>query len=148
MSTNIDDQINALFQVIKKQREAIKEFETTGAIKRGWATNCSYRGTLSETVNIQTASIDRCVQAVANLFSYCQALESANAILELTFTETKIDGFLPSDWIEDFKKRVAVIQLREKQEKLTSLEKRLNAIVSPEQRRALELAAIMSEMGE
>jgi hypothetical protein len=55
-------------------------------------------------------------------------------------------GYLISDWIDDFKKRIATIQLKEKKEKLKSLEVRLHAIISPEKKRQMELDAIMKDL--
>ena len=50
------------------------------------------------------------------------------------------------EWIEDFKKRIATIHFQKKKEKLQELEKRLNGILSTEQRREMELKAIMADL--
>ena len=54
----------------------------------------------------------------------------------------KYDNFTYDDWIADCKKRLSVLGLRTKKDNLAQLEKRLDAIVSPEQRRQMELDAI------
>lgn len=58
-------------------------------------------------------------------------------------TEFKHDGYTIDQWIDDFKKRIVIIHLAAKKDELKKLEERLSAIVSPEQRRQMELEAIM-----
>jgi hypothetical protein len=55
-------------------------------------------------------------------------------------------GFSLADWLEDLKSRIGKIQIGAKKKKLETLEARLNAIVSPELRRKLELESIMAEL--
>lgn len=51
------------------------------------------------------------------------------------------------DWLADIKARIAKVKIGEKRKKLEDLEKRLNAIVSPELRAQLELEAIEKALG-
>jgi hypothetical protein len=71
--------------------------------------------------------------------------DDASTILGIKSDQSH-DGYLISDWIDDFKKRIATIQLKEKKEKLKSLEVRLHAIISPEKKRQMELDAIMKDL--
>ena len=55
-------------------------------------------------------------------------------------------SYLVSDWIQDMKTRAAKIQLISEKNELAELESRLQAIVSPEQRRLMELEAIAKSL--
>jgi hypothetical protein len=51
-------------------------------------------------------------------------------------------------WKTDIRSRVNQLQVNAKKKELESLETRLDALVTVEQRRELELAAIQKELGE
>jgi hypothetical protein len=56
------------------------------------------------------------------------------------------NGFSTSDWIEDLKTRIAKIQITTTQQKLAALESRLEAVISPELRREMELMRIAEDL--
>lgn len=141
----IDKKIDELFAVVKKQKAEVEKVEK--ASKRSWNTNCSFKLYASSPLNIQTAQEDTIVKALAELISFEEKFDKANEILGLS-KEFKHDGYSVEDWTEDFKKRIATIQLKAKKEKLKDLESRLNGIVSPEQRRQMELDAITNALSE
>lgn len=144
MTTNqtLDSQVSQLMQKVEEQKQIVQETESQ--TKRGWATNCAY-SLNGKTVNIQTSSIDICVKLVADIIVQSKAISEARGVLGLPYEPIKIDAFTPDEWIEDVKKRVAVIGIREKRERLTNLESRLADLLSVEQRRKMELDKILKD---
>lgn len=141
----IDKKIDELFAVVKAQKVEVEKAEKES--KRSWNTNCSFKLYGPTPVNLQTATEDMIFKSLTELLSFKGNAEEAIEILGLK-KEIKHDGYSVGEWIEDFQKRIATIQLKMKKEKLKTLEDRLTSIVSPEQKREMELAAIMKEMSE
>lgn len=56
-------------------------------------------------------------------------------------------GYSLEDWQHDLRKRADQVRIKARREKLAQLEARLNAIVSPEKRRELELRSIEAALG-
>lgn len=150
MSTDTDTQIAALFKVVQKQQEEVAAAEK--ASKQSWKTNCTIHFGLvagwanPQPINIQTANQDVIRYIVTQLLQIREYSDRANEILGLE-KSGKYDGFEIEDWLTDCKKRITVLGLQAKKSNLASLEKRLDAIVSPEQRRAMELKAIAESLG-
>lgn len=146
MMSNIDDKIVELIKVVEKQKEEVVETEKDS--KRGWKTNCSLSIVgFPQPLNLQTASVDNVVKAYGILIGLMDNMATAAKELGVP-TPTTYEGFSLGDWVDDFKKRVAMVQLKTKKDKLNALENRLNGIVSPEVRRQMELEMIMKELGE
>lgn len=146
MSKEIDSKINELFSVVRKQKAEVEAAEKES--KQSWKTNCSIVmpfGASETPVNLQTASQGRIKSIVMGLLNHKEYAQEAEIILGLE-KSSDYNGFSYDDWIDDCKKRIAVLNIRAKKEKLATLEKRLNDIVSPEQKREMELEAIMKEM--
>lgn len=142
---SIDKKIEELFAVVKAQKVQVEKAEKES--KRSWNTNCSFKLYTPNPVNLQTASEDMIFKSLTELLSFKGNAEEALEILGLK-KEIRHDGYFIEEWIEDFQKRIATIQLKAQKEKLKTLEDRLTSIVSPEQKREMELAAIMKEMDE
>ncbi len=144
--SNIDQKINELFSIVRKQKAEVEAAEKES--KQSWKTNCSIIAPLGRgdaPINIQTAKEDVIKTIVLGLLAHKDYAAKACEILGSSFN-SEYSGFSYEDWISDCKKRIAVLNIREKKEKLNTLEKRLNDIVSPEQKRDMELAAIMKEV--
>jgi hypothetical protein len=153
--SDTDAQITALFKVVRTKQEEVAAAEK--ASKQSWKTNCTIHvnsefvalgnGALSGVpINIQTASQDTIRNVVIRLLQIRDYSEKAEEILGLE-KSTKHDGFTYDDWLTDCQKRITVLGLQAKKSSLASLEKRLDAIVSPDQRRAMELKAIAESLG-
>jgi phage portal protein BeeE len=56
-------------------------------------------------------------------------------------------GFTIEEWQSDIKCRINGLQIKAKRDELASLEARVNALVSPEQRREIELQKLVAEIG-
>lgn len=145
MTDQIDSKITELFAVLTKQKEEVAEALKTSQQK--WKTNCSFPSVFGHTqpINIQTQTESALIELLSDLLIHRDFSIKAAELLNTKF-DNKWGGFNIDDWVEDFKTRIAKIQLAEKQNKLAQLEKRLDAIVSPEQRRKMELESLIKEL--
>lgn len=146
MTTKITDaKTLKLIKAVEKQKEEISKAE-----KPNWATNCSFSYTerQNDAINIHVESNIRNLVCIAAFLkdkekSYKEAAE-ALGVDAPSFTW---GGHTVADWLEDLKLRINKIQIGAKKKKLEDLEKRLNAIISPELKAERELEAIESELG-
>lgn len=141
---NIDNKITELFEVLNKQKAEVQKSQNE--IKQPWKTNCSFSWSNNDKpINIQTANVSDIIKLLTQLLEYSHFHREASNILGVDVDEL-YNGYSIDSWIHDFKKRISVIQIKDKQQKLTALEQRLDALVSPEQRRLLELEKITKEL--
>lgn len=145
MSKNIaiDDKINELFKVLQKQKTDVEKSEKE--VSKKWVTNCSFTISGRAPINIQTANEESIRTATTEMLMHQDYSNKAAEKLGLEKYE-KYLGYTYDEWVEDFCKRIAVINLKAEKEKLANLEKRLGTIVSPEQKRQMELDAITNEL--
>lgn len=140
-----DNKIVELIGVVKKQQAEVADAEKE--TKRGWKTNCSLNIVgFSQPLNLTVASLENILKAYGMLLTVTSNVAEAAKIIGVP-APTTYDGYPIDDWADDFKKRVAMIQIKEKKIKLNAVEERLNSIVSPEVRRQMELELIMKELG-
>lgn len=142
--SNIDDQIRGLFDKLNVRKAKVAELNAAKA--KSWKTNGTFRlfGSTS-TTNIQTASLDVVLEVATQVELSTNALTSAAKRLGVT-TEGKIQGYSVDDWYADLTKRIATINLREEEAALAQLEARLNQVLSPEERRRIEVELLMKEI--
>jgi len=137
---NIDERVLELFNTVRNRQREIKETE-----KAHWVTNCTIGknpDNLSQRINIQTVSdADVLVDLYAFLLQSKGHWDAAANALNVTST-FKWMGFTNEQWLADFKTRMGQIALNKKKKELVTLETRLNGLITPEQRRALELEEI------
>jgi len=146
MANTIDQKINELFAIVRKQKAEVEAAEKE--TKQSWKTNCSITlpfGREDSPINIQTATESKIKLIVMGLLKHKEYAAEAEQLLGLEATQD-YNGFSYDDWITDCKKRIAVFNIRAKKDKLSTLEKRLNDIVSPEQKRQMELEAITKSL--
>ena len=142
MTDSIDQKIQELFDVVQTRRAALEKDEH--ATKAKWETTCSYP-MLGSFVNLQTADKNTIRQVAIHI--KMQTYFGAQVDEELGLDKcSTVNGFTADAWLADCKKRLAAISSREKKRELDDLEARLDKIVSPEQRRAMELAAITASL--
>ena len=146
-TTAIDAKITELFGVLNNKKPEVEAAEK--ASQQKWKTNCSFPSVFGNTqpINIQTQSESTLIELLSDLMIHREFQSKAALMLGAKSTAGTWGGFTIDEWVEDFKTRVAKIQLADKKKDLVQLEKRLDAIVSPEQRRALELEAITKSLG-
>ena len=137
----------ALIAEIKRRRAEIAK-----ADRPQWLTNSAFsfvEGTSSQVINLKVVSNIRDLIMIA-AFLRERETHYASAAKELGVESPPVftwNGFSVSDWVEDLKTRIAKIQIATKQQKLAALESRLEAVISPELRREMELAQIAEELG-
>lgn len=143
-TNTIDDKIAELFGVLTKQKAEVEAADLE--VKKPWKTKGSFMlDVVSAHVNIQTATKNLIIEIEAALLMKEAFFSKAAENLGLEW-DGVWDGFKISDWHDDLVKRAAIIGINAKKANLAKLEERLNGIVSPEQRRALEMEAIMKEL--
>ena len=135
---NIDKTISELILQIKQQKSSIMSADVLKRSK--WFTNCVFNN-----VNIQTASVATIMEMAISLVTRRSALLEVSNLLGIEYTDI-FYGYTFTQWISDFKKRISIIEDTEKRNKLQELEERLDRLVSPEQKRQMELYSIIGEL--
>ncbi len=146
MSNAIDLKVTELFNVLNKKKQEFEEAEATSNKK--WITNCSFPSVFgtAQPINIQVQPENVLVELLTELLIHQEYARKASELLSVKPKDINWGGFTIEQWIEDFKTRAAKIQLSTRKNELIQLEKRLDAVVSPEQRRAMELEALAKEL--
>lgn len=147
MTDTIDSKVRELLEKVKTRKKAVQKAESN-ANKR-WKTTGSFPPVLAVAVNIniQTAKEADLLNVIAQIRFHQDYVDRAAKELELPIIDTYA-GFPYADWVEDCHTRLAKIQLSGEKTKLSDLEKRLDSIISPEQRRQIELEAIINELDD
>lgn len=142
MTSEIDNAIQKLFDVLNEKKAEVEAAELASSKK--WVTNCSFPPVFGDGVrgiNIQTQTQANLIGLLSDLLIRDQTQQKAAELLGMEY-DGKYGGYTVEEWIEDFKTRGAKIVLSARKVELADMHKRLDAIVSPEQKRALEVAAI------
>lgn len=144
MTTQIDQVVQDLFKKLEERKAKVAELKQAGA--KNWRTNCSFVqiGATAPT-NVQTAT-DLVIETLATNLEMITSFRSAAAIALGRPASDKIQGYTYDDWLHDFKKRLAMIEVRVEETKLAELEARLNSVLSPEERRRIEVAMLAAEL--
>jgi len=136
-----DEIIQELFEVVKQKKSEIAKAE-----KPKWETNCSfsYQEGNSDRMNIQTISdVNTLLRILGHLLlqnnGFIQAVDLTGATAKF-----KYQGFTLAEWQSDIQTRINKIEISKKKAELDDLEKRLDKLVSPEVREAMELADIQN----
>ena len=107
-------------------------------------------GRQADSINLHVGSVDleTLLKIAGFLHQQCQGYARAAALYEIVdFPQMTWQGYTVHQWWKDIGLRIEVISLNEKRRKLETLEKRLDAIISPELRQRTELEAIQKELG-
>lgn len=142
MTTNIDITIKELLEVIKTKKQELEAIEKESA--KQWKSPCAVTVD-NNTVNIKVATIPQLVRIITVVLIDRQFAQQAADILQIK-DPLFFQAYSHEDWIDDCKKRMAIITRTDKKKQLAQLEERLNSIVSPEQRRQIELEAIQESI--
>lgn len=140
-----DTKVLELFAKVRAKQKAIKTDENLKFL-----TNCSF----STTPEISLSRVNlHAVQSQDDLVEFYTFLLLKESFSALVAKELEIEvdsrhmGFPISSWKNDIKNRVKQLKLIKEKKDLKTLETRLDALVSPEQRREMELEAISKELG-
>lgn len=140
---NIDEKIQQQFNIVKLKREKFEKAEAES--KQPWKTTCSITINNLNSQNIQLASIQKIKEILIGLLMQQKFSLEAHTLLGLE-NDNKYQNFSYDDWISDCIKRASMISLKQEKETLNELENRLNAILSTEQRRLMELESISASL--
>lgn len=148
MNEKNTDQI--VLELLKKVEE--KKKQIGNAERPSWVTNCSfgYNPESNSRINIQVIrDLEVLVDIHAFLMNKFEWYLKSLMALKLTEKEVpfKYLGFTYDQWIADIETRIAGLRIKAKKDELAKLEERVNALVSPEQRRAIELEKLVKEIG-
>lgn len=90
-------------------------------------------------VNIHTLTS---VQDVNSMLVFFNIYVMSAKDLDIDCAEVEIDGFSVLDWIEDLKSKKTTLEYAAKKEQLTTLEKKLDKLLSDDKKTELEIDAI------
>lgn len=114
--------------------------------KPQWTTSCSLQLPGFERINIQVET-DLALLSIAAFqlesmdVAICRAEERFDASIAHTWKSYAI-----TDWISDIGLRIRITQMQSEQQRLEALERCLDALLSQDQRREMELAKIETEL--
>jgi hypothetical protein len=142
---NTDQIVLDLLKTVEDKKQQIGNLE-----RPSWITNCSFKFNPDANIAINLQTV-RELATLVDIHSYlkfkmCSFKDSA-AVLNLT-NDVKFTylGFSFEDWESDIKTRIAQLQIKSEKDKLARLEEKVNLLVSPEQRRVIELEKLVKEL--
>ena len=138
-----DKKTRELFAIVQKKKSEIKAAE-----KPQWKTNCAFYFTEStkDPFNLQiTTDVEALIRALAFLYEKGASFQVAAKDLGVD-APFSWHGYSTETWKVDIQARINKIQIEKKKKELEALEKRLDAILSPELKAEMELESIMKEL--
>lgn len=139
MANETDKLVQDLYKVVQDKKAAIQKAE-----KPSWETNCAFRYNKenSASTNIQVCGdVDELTFMLGFLFEKKRGFEEAQKFLGVK-GKFRWLGYSFEDWSTDIKTRIDKIEITAKKKELQVLEERLDALVSPDMKRQMELAEI------
>lgn len=142
-----DEAIMILLRKVQEKKDQIAKARK----KPQWKTNCTIGydpETTSGRVNIMTVrDQSKVVDLYAFLVQKSEYINKAALDLDVDVDETYM-GYPIEDWMDDLKSRAGQLSIDKKKKELDTLDKRVNSIVSPDQRRNMELEALQAELSD
>lgn len=140
-----DKIVNALFEKLQEKKKQIEKIE-----KPQWKTNFSfgYDPSQSARINIQTCDVAQLIEINGWLNDRNRSWDLSCEELGLSGKKFQWQGFDLAEWKHDIKVRIAKISIDAKKKELKALEEKLNTLVSPEQRRLLEIEAVSKALAD
>ena len=141
---NADTITLELIKEVQKRRQEIAEVS-----RPQWKTNCNFRFEGSDrSINLHVATdITTLVSMATHVLQLQDYFDKAVKVLDIKedmFCE--FCGSPTEAWLADIKLRISMVGLKKKKASLKKMEDRLDAIISPELRREMELEAIKAEL--
>lgn len=142
--SNIDTTIQQLFNKLAERKTKVASLKAE--VAKSWKTTGVFRliGAPS-TTNIQTANAETLEEIAAHVIILANALNEASVKLSRPGKQ-KVQNYTPEEWFNDLQKRLAMIDVREEEKQLETLEQRLNQVLSPEERRRIEVEMLAKEL--
>lgn len=146
MSDKTDTMVLELLKKVEEKKKQIGNAE-----RPSWITNCSFGfdSNSNNRINIQVVrDLETLVEIHAFLSVKAAAYNASLQILGLSSKEAPFKhlGFTYEQWCDDIQTRINGLKIKAKKDELAVLEGRVNALVSPEQRRAIELEKLVKEL--
>lgn len=141
----IDQKVANLMSIV-----ATKKAEIAKAEKPKWETHLSFgyneeKG--SERTNIQIITdTTKLVDILAFLLQKSEMFDKAVQKLKIPSLQFKWMGYTVDEWERDITTRIGQILLSSRKKELETLEGKLSNLLSPEQKRAIELEAIAKSL--
>jgi hypothetical protein len=98
------------------------------------------------TINIQTVSEDQLYHLAGHIVSTFNITKFGRYYLKTDNDKEMFNGYHLDDWLADLSKRKATIEIRGEEAKLRDIENRLNAVLSPEERRRIEVEMLAKSL--
>jgi hypothetical protein len=137
MTKSTSPQVKVLLDEVNSRAKEIKDISGST-----WKTSCSYNS-----INLHVENdIGVLVCILAQLYLTKEKAGTLFEKLEIKPQTVKFHDFPIDDWIHDVELRIQKISLKDKKLKLANLEKRLELILTPEERRELEIKKILEEL--
>ena len=145
-----DDKTDKMvLELLRKVEE--KKRQIGNAERPSWETNCSFRYDPNSNAHINIQVV-RELETLVEIHAFLNRKEvdfefSANTLKLDKEVSFKWLGFTFGQWIRDIETRIGGLLIKAKKDELAKLEERVNSLVSPEQRRAIELEKLVKEIG-
>ncbi len=147
MPPSVDEQVMAMLVLVNEKKQEIKAAKKTTQ----WKTNCSIGRDPDSTHDRENIRVMRTPAELINWYVFLldreQKTEQAATELQLPLDLTWLSSPI-ADWKDDLKARAAELSLEQKKRELDVLDKRVNKLVSPDQRREMELKALQEMLSE
>lgn len=148
---DIDVTIRELFKKLEERKAKVAEVRK--ATQKGWVTNGTWKVPFTATViNIQTLPEDQLYLVAGHIVSAFATECIGRSVIESELGEDskleniKVQGYFEHQWVADLRKRKAMIEIRSEEAKLSELESRLNSVLSPEERRRIEVELLIKSL--
>jgi hypothetical protein len=142
MSKDLDEKALALLNEVKAKKEEIQKLN-----KVNYVTNLTfYYPVESRQINLNTIlSVNKLVELFAFIKNNIEAKENSAKILGVINFESKFENYTLSEWTEDFKTKISIINIKQLKEDLKFKEDKLNSLISEEKRKELEFERILKD---
>lgn len=141
-----DDKVKELFLLVQSKKLEIEKAE-----KPCWETSCNFGYSASsahDRVDVRTVTdVRKLVDMYSFLLDRKEKSEKAAEELGVKYEFTWL-GFKNEEWKNDFLTRISQITIQEKRKELSTVEARLNSIISPELKAQMELEEITKILNE
>ena len=132
MATKNDERIIKLKEIIEKKREELNNMHSRFSPK----TNCILQ------LDGETYNLNVSTQNLAYLLIKINALIQSAELLNMSAEEVTLSGFSLADWFDDIKSKKDSIDYRDKKRELTTIENKLNSLLSSDKQTELQIDSL------
>lgn len=142
MSKELDEKALALLNEVKAKKEEIQKLN-----KVNYVTNLTFYYPIdNKQVNLNTVlNVNKLIELFAFIKNNIETKEISAKMLGVVDFESKFENYTLSEWTEDFKTKISIINLKQLKEDLKFKEDKLNSIISEEKRKELEFESILKD---